>query len=108
MLLETLYWEQVCRLRRSVTPRGRTNAGDSVGLFRGILLRLLFYQYCLKIFPKLQADVKIFGTWEWYNKEYGMSRTGRITGAPPDSDDDKPLMLTRTRRGRHASRVNAS
>ena len=33
-LLETLYWEQVCRLRRSVTPKGRTNAGDRVGLFR--------------------------------------------------------------------------
>jgi len=53
MLLQTLFWEQTCKLRRSIAPKGRGHATDVVNIFRGILLRGVFLGYLRQIFPCL-------------------------------------------------------
>ncbi len=74
-LLETLYWEQTCKVRRSIAPKGRGHASDAVQVFRGILLRQVFHKYLKQICPKLSDAISVYGTWEWYKVTYGMTET---------------------------------
>ena len=39
----TLYWEPVCKIRASLGQRSKASAGDCTALFRGLLLRDLFF-----------------------------------------------------------------
>ena len=88
-LLETLFFEQVCKLRRSIAPKGRGHATDATNMLRGILLRNALYKYLRTIFPKLQTSISQYGTWQWFHSEYGMTETGNMpTELPGDSDDD--------------------
>ena len=52
-LVETLYFEQVCKLRRHLAPKGRGHATDATNAMRGILLRQHLFAYLKQIFPKL-------------------------------------------------------
>ena len=88
VLLETLYFEQSCKVRRAVAIKGRGHQNDTVNLFRGILLRNIFYKYCKQIFPKLADSIQHYGTWEWYQAEYGMSQSGLLQ-ATVESDDEE-------------------
>ena len=101
-LLETLFFEQVCKLRRCIAPKGRGHATDATNVLRGILLRNALYKYLRTIFPKLQSNkylrtifpklqssISQYGTWQWFHSEYGMTETGNMpTELPGDSDDD--------------------
>ena len=39
VLLETLFYEQACKLRKGIAAKGRSHATDTTNTFRGILLR---------------------------------------------------------------------
>ena len=43
-LLQTLYWEQACGLRKSVQTRHKSHVSDMTNLFRGRLLRGVLYK----------------------------------------------------------------
>ena len=90
LLIETLYFEQVCKLRRSIAPKGRGHATDATHAMRGILLRHALYQYLRQIFPKLSDAIEYFGKWQWYQQEYGMSETGHLTTELQNDSDDDP------------------
>ena len=62
VLASTLYWEQVCKIRTSLGQRSNASAGDCTALFRGLLLRHLFYQYVRHIFPQLSEMLVVYGT----------------------------------------------
>ena len=107
VLLETLFFEQACGIRKSVVAKSRGHSGDIVNMFRGILLRSTFYNYCRQIFPKLQDSIENFGTWAWYNAEYGMSETGLfedIAGSDDDDDQDQDGQHEGDMRSRYMSK----
>ena len=88
MLASTLYWEQVCKITTSLGQRSKASAGDCTALFRGLLLRHLFYQYVRQIFPKLNATLVVYGTWKWCQLHYGMDEHGRLQQGAAASDDE--------------------
>ena len=53
VLASTLYSAQACNIRTSLGQRSKASTGDCTALFRGLLLRNLFYQYVRQIVPKL-------------------------------------------------------
>ena len=89
-LVETLYFEQVCKLRRSIAPKGRGHATDATNTMRGILLRQHFYAYVKQIFPKLAMAIENYGTWRWFHDEYNMTETGRMDKTLPNDSDEDP------------------
>ena len=88
VLASTLYCEQVCKIRTSLGQRSKASAGDCTALFRGLLLRHLFYQYVRQIFPKLNEMLAVYGTWKWYQLHYGMDEHGRLQQGAAASDDE--------------------
>ena len=90
ILVQTLFWEQTCKLRRSIAPKGRGHATDATNAMRGILLRQALYAYCRQIFPKLADSIATLGTWEWFQAEYGMTETGHLPQALPNDSDEDP------------------
>ena len=91
-LVNTLFWEQTCKMRSSLEGRTKVGGGgNATAILRAILLRNLFYQYVQQIFPKLKEDVlDVYGTWRWFNMTYGMDEHGRMSNvADTDSEDDK-------------------
>ena len=88
VLASRTYWEQVCKIRTSLGQRSKASAGDCTALFRGLLLRHLFYQYVRQIFPKLNEMLVVYGTWKWYQLHYGMDEHGRLQQGAPASDDE--------------------
>ena len=60
-LLETLFYEQACKLRKSVATKGRGHASDITNTFRGILLRQALFKYLRTIFPKLEETIENYG-----------------------------------------------
>ena len=89
-LVETLYFEQVCKLRRSIAPKGRGHATDATNTMRGILLRQHLYAYVKQIFPKLANTIENYGTWKWFRDEYGMTETGKLPNTLPNDSDEDP------------------
>ena len=89
-LVETLFFEQVCKLRRSIAPKGRGHATDATNAMRGILLRHALFSYLKQIFPKLAASIANYGTWEWFRDEYGMTKTGHMKQTMPNDSDEDP------------------
>ena len=87
-LLETLFYEQVCKMRHTFKHRTR-QGGDVVHVMRGILLRLALYRYCRQAFPKHEDSTKVFGTWEWFNMKYGMTVHGKIPDKEAHKDQDE-------------------
>ena len=65
---------------------GRTPI-DTAHLFKGMLLRHTFYQYCQQVFPNISDSIKIYGTWEWNSKRHGM-RSGRMPKMLPESEEE--------------------
>ena len=63
-LVEVLYFEQVCKLRRHIAPKGRGHATDATNAMRGILLRQHLYAYLKQIFPKLAQPIENFVAWK--------------------------------------------
>ena len=90
IIVETLFFEQVCKLRRSIAPKGRGHATDATNVMRGILLRRAFFTYLKQIFPKLADSIQSFGTWTWFHEEYGVTETGHLKQTLPDDTDDDP------------------
>jgi len=90
MLLQTLFWEQTCKLRRSIAPKGRGHATDVVNIFRGILLRGVFLGYLRQIFPCLTDAIAEHGTWKFYNLRYGMTEGGLVSKEHAADSDDEP------------------
>ena len=88
MLASTLYWEQVCKIRTSLGQRSKDSAGDCTALFRGLLLRHLFYQYVRQIFPKLNEMLAVYGTWKWYQLHYGMDEHGQLQQGAATIDEE--------------------
>ena len=90
ILVQTLFWEQSCKMRGALEGRTKVGGGgNATALFRAILLRHLFYQYTRQIFPKLDDILTCYGTWRWYHGMYGMDEHGRINNTDPsDSEDD--------------------
>ncbi len=78
-VLETLFFEQVCKMRNTLKPKSRAGF-EAIHIMRGILLREAFYQYCRHIFPKLADAIAEFGTWRYYNRRFGMTEAGHIQG----------------------------
>ena len=92
VLLETLFFEQTCRIRRVLVAKRGGQATDLVNLFRGILLRDIFYKYCRQIFPELEDSIKNYGKWAWYKAEYGVSESGLLeerADSEEDGDEDQ-------------------
>ena len=90
-LLETLFFEQVCKLRKSTAPKGRGHAADATNLFRGILLRRALFHYLRQIFPMLAVYIEMYGQFEWFQRTYKMTRTGHTPQDAVDSDkEDEP------------------
>lgn len=89
-LLETLFYEQTCKMRRSVAPKGRGHDTDATQIFRGIILRHVFFKYLRQIFPRLADSIAEFGTWMWYHRKYGMTETGRLSQELAGDSDDEP------------------
>ena len=88
VLASTLYWEQVCKIRTRLGQRSHQSAGDCTALFRGLLLRHLFYQYARQIFPQLSGMLDVYGTWKWYHLHYGMDEQGRVQGVVTSDEED--------------------
>ena len=89
-LVETLYFEQVCKLRRSLAPKGRGHATDATNCMRGILLRQHFYAYVKQIMPKLAKSIENYGTWMWFRDEYNVTETGQMNNTLPNDSDEDP------------------
>ena len=68
--------------------RSKASAGDCTALFRGLLLRHLFYQYARQIFPQFSEMLAVYGTWKWYQLHYGMDEHGRLQQGAATSDDE--------------------
>ena len=85
-----LYFEQACKLRRHIAPKGRGHATDATNVMRGILLRQHLYAYLKQIFPKLAESIENFGTWKWFQDEYNITETGKLEGALPNDSDEDP------------------
>ena len=90
ILLETLFFEQTCKIRKAIAPQGRGHATDATTVFRGILLRHAFFKYCRQIFPKLADSITEHGTWHWYNEKYGMTESGHLPKESLADSDDEP------------------
>lgn len=88
VLLNTLYWEQVCKMRTTVKSRGKQGGYETVHLMRAVLLRHVFYNYCRQAFPNHQAAIESFGSWQWYAHKYGMTEHGRIQGCTSRLDEE--------------------
>ena len=89
-LLETLYFEQTCRMRNSLkTKTGRSGAGDPTQVMRGLVLRQNFYNYVNISFDKLKDSIGHYGTWKYYNQRCGMTEGGHFkTEQVVNSDDE--------------------
>jgi len=90
-LLETLFFEQVCKLRKSTAPKGRGHAADATNLFRGILLRRALFHYLRQIFPRLATHIEMYGQFEWYQRTYKITRTRQMPKDVIDSDREDEL-----------------
>ena len=90
LIVETLYFEQTCKLRRSIAPKGRGHATDATNTMRGIVLRQALYAYLKQTFPKIANAIEHFGTWKWFRDEYGMTETGHMPKTLPDDSDEDP------------------
>ena len=90
LIVQMLYFEQVCKLRRSIAPKGRGHMTDATNAMRGIILRQALYAYLRQIFPKLADSISQFGSWKWFHEEYGMSETGQLKQELPNDSDDDP------------------
>ena len=90
LLVETLFFEQVCQLRRTIAPKGRGHLSDCTNVMRGVLLRQALYAYLKQILPKLADNIKEHGTWEWFKKQYGMTETGQLPHVLPNDSDEDP------------------
>ena len=87
VLLETLFYEQACKLRKSIAPKGRSHTADITNTFRGILLRQALLKYLRQIFPKLEEAIENYGRWEWFNETFKVTRTGQLPESLPDEED---------------------
>lgn len=91
VLLETLFFEQCCKMRKAISHRGRNHQAEVSHLFRGLLLRNVFFKYLRQIFPKLADSVQSHGTWEWYHEQYRVTRSGLLEeSGTHDQSDDEP------------------
>ena len=76
-LLETLYFEQTCRMRNTLKTKTSKAGGEYVQhVMRGLVLRQNFFSYVLHSFPELRDSISHFGTWKYYNKRFGMLEWG--------------------------------
>ena len=89
VLLETLFYEQACKLRKSVAAKSRSHTADITNMFRGILLRQALYKYLRQIFPKLEDAIENYGRWEWFNETFKVTRTGHLPESSPAEEDDE-------------------
>ena len=89
-LLETLYFEQTCRMRNTLkTKTSKAGGGDLQHVLRGLVLRQSFYNYVNISFQKLQDSISHYGTWKFYNKRCGMTEGGHFTTAQDGNSDDE-------------------
>ena len=56
LLAETVFFEQVCQLRRTIAPKGRGHMSDCTAVMRGILLRHAAYAYLKHKFPMARGS----------------------------------------------------
>ena len=49
-LLENVYFEQTCKVRKTIAPRGHGHDKERTHIVKEILLRLQFYQYLKQMF----------------------------------------------------------
>ena len=87
VLLETLFYEQACKLRKSIAAKGRSHTADITNTFRGILLRQALFKYLRQIFPKLEEAIENYGRWEWFNETFKVTRTGQLPESSPAEED---------------------
>ncbi len=69
-LLNSLFWEQSCGIRKSM--KGRSVDRNAVDVFRGILLRRHLFAHCVLAFPEHASSIDEFGTYKFYSRRFGM------------------------------------
>ena len=62
-LVHTLNWEQVCKFRRSIAPKGRGHMTDTTNVMRGAILRQALYAYLRQISPNHSGSIANFRRW---------------------------------------------
>ena len=78
----------MCKLWKSLAPKGRGHAADATNICRGLLLRRSLFPYLRQIFPKLKIYIEIYGCYEWFQKTYKMTKTGLLAQELGDSDEE--------------------
>ena len=78
-LLQTLYFEQSCKMRSCVRTRSVRGDKDASCLMRGILLRQRFYDYIRSSFPQFEETTRNYGKWEYFHaNKFGLTKGGRV------------------------------
>ncbi len=84
-LLETLFYEQMCKMRHQIKARSSRNGhAELVSTMRGLILRHNFFQYARISFPLLKETLERYGTWKYYNEKYGITEGGFVPGEAQD------------------------
>ncbi len=88
-LLETLFYEQMCKLRHHMKVRSSRNGhAEMVSTMRGLILRHNFIQYVRISFPLLKEAIEQYGTWKFYNEKYGMTEGGFVPSRAQDTREE--------------------